>query len=114
MTLWEHLAAFAWEQHLTEGKGVVLADHDELLAAAEQVRGGESSALSLGYVGASEVPPGDDFLKIILESDPKKHVLLLVRHDDNEREEDEQLYVLEPADSGRPSPRECYRQIGNG
>lgn len=113
MTLWEHLAAFAWEQHLTEGKGVVLAEHDELLAAAARVSKGESSSLWLGYIGASEVPPGDDFLKIILESDPKKQVLLLVRHGESDREEDEQLYLLEPAESGRPSPQECYRQIGN-
>lgn len=107
--LWETLAAFAWEQMLAHGRGVVLAREDDLRQAQQRKADGSEFELSLGYVSMQQVPAGDDFLKIIAEYDLRKQIVLLVeRSGASGGEDDEQLFVLEAGEQGKPSPEECF------
>lgn len=109
ITLWEPLAAYAWEQTLTFGRGVVVLQQDEMMDAAEAMREGQPISLTPGFVPMQEVPSGDDFLQIIAGYDVKKQIVLLIgRSDRDGAEDDEQLIVLEANESGRPLPEECF------
>lgn len=108
ITLWEHLAAFAWEQFISSGRGVVLMEEQALTRAAEAARSNSpplAAQIGPGYVCVRDVPPSDDFAPIIAEYNPQRQIALLVRGSD----EDERLYVLETSERhGRPTPRECF------
>lgn len=108
--LWEHIAAYAWEQTLALGRGVVLVGEEGLLAAGEAKARREPVILPLGFVPMLEVPSGDDFLQIISQYDVKRQVVLLVgRRGKEGAEDDEQLFVLESSEQGgRPVPEECF------
>lgn len=107
--LWEEIAAYAWDQFVTFGQGVVLVEQVDLLAA-HQVMGTEHPLpLVLGYVPVTDIPPGDDFRALIRTVHPRKQVALLVRrNEDSDGEDAEQFYVLEMLEGKRPSPEDCY------
>jgi len=111
IAVWEPLAAFAWGQFISNGRGVVLLEQSSLSAAAEKARQGESIAideLDPGYVCARDVPPSDDFAPIIAEYDPNRQIALLVRPERG----DERLYILETSElHQRPTPRECFDSL---
>lgn len=112
MDLWEHIAAFAWGQFLQEDRGVVLVTEDDLLAAAQAMRSGQAVELQLSYVAAREIPKGDDFLHVISSYDPQRQIVLLIgRPSGGGAEQDEQLYVLEANENGRPLPRTCFEAM---
>lgn len=109
MALWEHLAAYAWEQTIALGRGVVLVGEEDLLCGAQAKARGESISLPLGFVPMVEIPSGDDFLHIIRSYDVKRQVVLLVgRAERKGAEDDEQLFVLEANEAGRPLPEDCF------
>ena len=104
LQLWEVLGRFAWAECGRRGPGVVLIDHDDLLAAARaEAPAGQAPTPAMSYVPATHVPRGDDFAALIGRYDPGRQVLLLV----GTRGGDEQMLVLEPADESRPSPPQC-------
>jgi hypothetical protein len=111
ITLWDRLAAFSWEQFMTNGRGVVLIDELVLEQAADSVRAGgpiDTAHLPLGYVCARDVPPSDDFAPIIAECDPNRQVALLIRL----RDGDERLYILETSERQEQlPPRTCYERL---
>ncbi len=102
MSIWETLAAKAWEATLQRGPGVLLVHRADLRKAAT----GDSDPPLLSHVPAATIPEGDDFGAIIRECDPASQVPLLVRDEEGE----EQLYVLEAQGEKRPPPEACYRR----
>lgn len=109
--LWEHLAAFAWDQFVTFGRGVVLMRASDLFAARGALCAGKSPPpdFAPGFVPLTHIPPGDDFRALIGSLNPREQLALLVqRDDDSDAENREQLYVLETAGSARLPPEECY------
>jgi hypothetical protein len=110
IALWDSIAAFAWEQSLALGRGVVLAQGEQLIAAQQQQSTDEAVTLPLGYVPMLDVPSGDDFLQIIANYDMTRQIVLLIGTVDRAGgEDDEQLLVLEASeDGGRATPEECF------
>jgi hypothetical protein len=112
MELWERLAAFAWGQSLALDRGVVIVREEDLLAAALAKRAGQPVELPLGFVPVKDVPSGDDFLHAISKYDVKRQVVLLVgRPGKDGAEDDEQLFVLEASEHGRPLPEACFEAM---
>lgn len=111
VSLWETLAAFAWEQFITNGRGVVLIEQPALDAAAMRARSGaavSATEIDPGYVCVRDVPPSDDFAPIIAEYEPQRQIVLLLRLKGG----DERLYVLETSERHqRPTPRECFESL---
>jgi hypothetical protein len=106
--LWEPLAAFAWEQQLAFGRGVVVIEQDELNAARAARLGGSPHQPVIGYVPVTSIPPGDDFRRVVAGYEPERQIAIVIRPRGGDVEgADDRLYVLEAADHGRPSPREC-------
>jgi hypothetical protein len=120
--LWEEAAAFAWDQFLALGRGVVLIDQEELFAAQRIKAGGGTAEPTLAYVPLTHIPPGADFRRPILEYDPRRQIVLLVRSidgdeagaDDGSDTADLRLYVIEASEQGRPTPEKCVKGQGAG
>lgn len=110
--LWEHLAAFAWAETLAYGRGILLAREAELLAAAQAKQVGRPVEMPLSFVPMLEVPSGDDFLHVISKYDVKRQIVLLVGREGRKgAEDDEQLFVLEANEKGRPLPEQCLNMM---
>ncbi|HRP62940.1 MAG TPA: hypothetical protein PK400_06590 [Phycisphaerales bacterium] len=107
MALWEPLAAFAWDCYLVCGPGVLVVDEQTLLLTAAQHEAGRSVPIQPGYAPLTDIPPGDDFIRIVKTYNPRRQIVLMViaGEADSMRE---QLLVLEAGDGGRPTPPECF------
>ena len=100
--LWDYLAARAWGNYRSHGRGVLMLEADQLQTARQQQAAGEPITVEPDFLPLHYVPSGDDFRPLILQYDPERQALLLIRLSDNS----DQLIALEPHD--RLAPEACF------
>ncbi|MFK7959116.1 MAG: hypothetical protein AB8G96_01200 [Phycisphaerales bacterium] len=99
--LWIPLAARAWGEYRERGRGVLLLESDDLLAAAAD---DPTVAPPCTWVTATIIHRGDDFRGMLQRYDPRRQVMLIVAH----RNGAEALFALECDGAQRPDPESCW------
>ncbi|MCH2136867.1 MAG: hypothetical protein MK101_09845 [Phycisphaerales bacterium] len=90
---WRDLAAFAYNSSRS-GPGAVVIHADDLTAGTQP---------TLAWFAAADVPAGDDFRSLMLQSDMDREVVLVIVTGQDD------IAVVLSADASRPSPEECAR-----
>ncbi|MCZ6835947.1 MAG: hypothetical protein O7G85_09255 [Planctomycetota bacterium] len=96
---WPALAAYAWNQSLTIGRGAVLMHRHDLVNAEAS-----TETLSMSYVPLEYVPKGDDYRALMNQYDPKVELLLILIDEGR----DDQLLRLQSQGDSHPTPESCW------
>ncbi len=91
---WNALAAFAWTSG-QKGHGAVVVHCEDLIAEAVP---------AMNWFAAADVPPGDDFRTLMVQSDAHHDVVLVVVT------AEEDIAMVLSASDGRPSPEACAKE----
>ena len=78
MRLWESLAALAWEEYRRLGRGLLVVDRDDLLAAHTRHDREAAAERIATYFPADGVPRGDDYRGVLEQYDPRTQILVLI------------------------------------